>query len=235
MPFLLCDSAKISGIFTFGVSSDTAGVEKRHIMHLTTLYSHTLANISNPVYNKWHETELERWLSDNNVPYPKAADRKDLENLVKNNWQSKVVAPYSDWEPYQLTSYLKQKGIDTRDTTASNKQTLLEQVKGQWYETEEKAEDAWSNVKDWIFDRCVLPRCLVRHTHIFVAGRIRNSSPLRISMVSPCLNLVNATPFFTIFDQTLIPSQRKLVLLPATLATGFMRPGQNLVSHLDEI
>ena len=44
-------------------------------------------------YNKWHETELERWLSDHDVPYPKAADRKDLENLVKDNWQVNVVDP----------------------------------------------------------------------------------------------------------------------------------------------
>lgn len=106
---------------------------------------------SKAVYNKWHETELERWLSDHNVPYPKPADRKDLENLVKNNWQSKVAAPYSDWDTSQLTSYLRQKGIDT-NVAAPNKQSLLDQVRGHWYETEEKAEDAWNNVKEWIFD-----------------------------------------------------------------------------------
>ena len=44
-------------------------------------------------YNKWHETELERWLSDHDVPYPTPADRKDLENLVKSNWQAKIVDP----------------------------------------------------------------------------------------------------------------------------------------------
>jgi hypothetical protein len=48
-----------------------------------------------PAYNKWHETELERWLSDHDIPYPTPADRKDLENLVKANWQSKVVNPVS--------------------------------------------------------------------------------------------------------------------------------------------
>jgi hypothetical protein len=47
-------------------------------------------------YNKWHETELERWLSDNDVPYPSPADRKDLESLVKDNWQAKVVTPLTD-------------------------------------------------------------------------------------------------------------------------------------------
>lgn len=47
------------------------------------------------VYNKWHETELERWLSDHDIPYPSPADRKDLENRVKDNWQAKVVDPVS--------------------------------------------------------------------------------------------------------------------------------------------
>ena len=44
-------------------------------------------------YNKWHETELERWLSDHDIPYPTPADRKDLENLVKTNWGEKVQQP----------------------------------------------------------------------------------------------------------------------------------------------
>jgi hypothetical protein len=107
---------------------------------------------SKSVYNKWHETELERWLSDNNVPYPTPADRKDLENLVKDNWQSKVASPYNDWDTTQLSSYLKQKGVETKDTAAENKDSLISQVKNTWYETEDKAEDAWTSVKDWIFD-----------------------------------------------------------------------------------
>ena len=105
------------------------------------------------VYNKWHETELERWLSDHNVPYPTPADRKDLENLVKDNWQSKVAQPYNDWDSAQLSSYLKQKGVETKDSAAANKDGLVAQVKNYWYETEDKADDAWASVKDWIFDR----------------------------------------------------------------------------------
>lgn len=107
------------------------------------------------VYNKWHETELERWLSDNNIPYPTPADRKDLENLVKSNWQSKVASPYNDWDSKQLSAYLKQRGVETKDTAAENKDSLIAQVKNYWYETEEKAEDAWASVKDWIFDTYV--------------------------------------------------------------------------------
>lgn len=66
------------------------------------------------VYNKWHETELERWLSDHgmdvqlisllfivyesdtfsiDIPYPSPADRRDLENLVKSNWEARVQKP----------------------------------------------------------------------------------------------------------------------------------------------
>jgi hypothetical protein len=81
------------------------------------------------------------------------ADRKDLENLVKDNWQSKVAQPYNDWDTAQLSSYLKQKGVDTKDTAAANADSLVSQVKNYWYETEDKADDAWTSVKDWIFDR----------------------------------------------------------------------------------
>ena len=111
------------------------------------------ANAHTAAYNKWHETELERWLSDNNVPYPTPADRKDLESLVKTNWQSKIATPYNDWDSKQLSSYLKQKGVETKEVAADNTEGLLAQVKNYWYETEDVAENAWLNVKDWIFDR----------------------------------------------------------------------------------
>lgn len=92
-------------------------------------------------------------MSDHNVPYPTPADRKDLENLVKDNWQSKVAQPYNDWDSAQLTSYLAQKGVETKDSAAANKDGLVAQVKNYWYETEDKADEAWTSVKDWIFDR----------------------------------------------------------------------------------
>ncbi|KAI9682475.1 MAG: hypothetical protein M1829_000267 [Trizodia sp. TS-e1964] len=103
-------------------------------------------------YNKWHETELERWLSDNNIPYPTPADRKDLENLIKQNWQSKVASPYADWDTAQLNAYLQSKGKQVQESAQGSKESLVTQVKGLWYETEEQADAAWSNVKDWIFD-----------------------------------------------------------------------------------
>lgn len=107
---------------------------------------------SKAVYNKWHETELERWLSDNGIPYPSAADRKDLEKIVSENWKSKVAEPYLDWDPKQLNAYLNQRRLEAASETTDTKESLLNRVKSNWYESEEKAEDAWSSIKDWIFD-----------------------------------------------------------------------------------
>ncbi|KAK4175998.1 hypothetical protein QBC36DRAFT_15709 [Triangularia setosa] len=107
---------------------------------------------SNAAYNKWHETELERWLSDHDVSYPTPADRKDLEKLVQKNWDSHVVTPYNSWDAAQLSSYLKQKGIETKDSAQVNRDSLVNQVKSYWYESEDKAQSAWTNVKDWILD-----------------------------------------------------------------------------------
>lgn len=105
-----------------------------------------------PAYNKWHQTELERWLSDHDIPYPKKADRAELEKLIKDNWNSKVVSPYSNWDTTQLQAYLKAKGDETADNAEASKDSLVEKVKVYWTETEEKAEEAYTSVKDWIFD-----------------------------------------------------------------------------------
>ena len=105
------------------------------------------------MYNKWHETELERWLSDHNIPYPTPGDRKELENAIKANWNSKVGQPYNDWSVPQLQTYLKQKGADTKSASASNKDGLVKQVKGYWTESADSASNAYGSVKDWIFDR----------------------------------------------------------------------------------
>lgn len=103
-------------------------------------------------YNKWHETELERWLSDHNIPYKKSTERKDLEQLVQDNWQTKVVDSYRDWPEPQLQSYLSDAGHELDMKQKDNKNWLLEKVKGSWHETEKTAETAYGSVKDWIFD-----------------------------------------------------------------------------------
>ncbi|KAI3396599.1 hypothetical protein diail_11851 [Diaporthe ilicicola] len=107
---------------------------------------------SKAAYNKWHETELERWLSDHDVPYPTPSDRKDLEKLIQSNWDAYAVSPYKSWDTDKLTGYLQQKGVDVQDAAKSNKDSLVAQVGASWYETEDKAQNAYSNVKDWILD-----------------------------------------------------------------------------------
>ncbi|KAK8070046.1 hypothetical protein PG994_006662 [Apiospora phragmitis] len=109
-------------------------------------------SIVNIAYNKWHETELERWLSDHDVPYPTPSDRKDLENLIQKNWDTYAVSPYKEWDTDKLTGYLKQKGIQVKEGAENNRDALASQVAGSWYETEDKAQTAWSSVKDWILD-----------------------------------------------------------------------------------
>ncbi|KAJ0163970.1 Meiotic sister chromatid recombination protein 1 [Colletotrichum tanaceti] len=107
---------------------------------------------SKAAYNKWHETELERWLSDHDVPYPTPADRKDLEKLIESKWNDVVVAPYNLWDTDRLQTYLKAKGLQTEGAAKANKESLLSQVQGTWYETGDQAQNAYLNVKDWILD-----------------------------------------------------------------------------------
>ncbi|KAK4570274.1 hypothetical protein LTR86_002354 [Recurvomyces mirabilis] len=107
---------------------------------------------SNAVYNKWHETELERWLSDHNVPYPTPADRKDLQDLVNKNWESNVVKPYNSWDTNQLNNYIKSQGHEVKKGTEKNKDTLINQVSGFWKGTADNTNTAYGSVQGWIFD-----------------------------------------------------------------------------------
>ena len=120
------------------------------VNHLPSRVMYSL--IRRQVYNSWHETELERWLEDHNVPFPTPADRKDLENLVKKNWDNKVVKPYNSWETPQLQSYLKTKGVEAQKSAVSNKDALVAQVKSSWTDSADTVSDSYSNVRDWVFD-----------------------------------------------------------------------------------
>lgn len=124
-------------------------------------------------YNKWHETELERWLSDHNVPYPTPADRKELEKLVQKNWNSYVVTPYKDWDADKLNEYLKLKGVETKDAAAASKDSLISQVQGVWYESEDKAQTAWSSVKDWILDTWTESQLKAFCDHHGIPGKLK--------------------------------------------------------------
>lgn len=103
-------------------------------------------------YNKWHETELERWLSDHDIEYPKPADRKELEKIVQDNWHSRVVDSFHHWGAPQLKTYLGYKGNELDETKSNDRNWLVQQVKIGWHETEKTAENAFETVKEWIFD-----------------------------------------------------------------------------------
>jgi hypothetical protein len=121
---------------------------------VVTLAASATANswFGSTVYDKWHETELERWLSDNNIPHPSPSDRKSLQSTVKANWNDKVINPYTSWDAQTLTKYLSLKGQQAKAGTEQDTKSLVEQVKGYWTETEDSANQAYGSVKDWIFD-----------------------------------------------------------------------------------
>ncbi|KAL7779867.1 hypothetical protein CFE70_009884 [Pyrenophora teres f. teres 0-1] len=121
---------------------------------VVTLAASATANswFGGAVYDKWHETELERWLSDHGVPHPSPSDRKNLQSTVKANWNDKVVSPYTSWDVPTLTNYLSLKGQQAKKGTEKDAKSLAEQVKVYWTETEDSANQAYGSVKDWIFD-----------------------------------------------------------------------------------
>lgn len=92
-------------------------------------------------------------MSDHNVPYPAASDRKDLQDLVKSHWEDKVVAPYNSWDVNQLSSYLSSKGYEAKKGTEKTKDSLLSQMSSYWHETGDQANSQFEDVKAWIFDR----------------------------------------------------------------------------------
>ena len=104
------------------------------------------------VYDRWHETELERWLSDHSIPHPSPSDRKNLHKTVADNWNDKIVNPYTSWDAKSLSNYLTARGQQAKKGTENDAKSLAEQVKSYWYETEDSANQAYGSVKDWIFD-----------------------------------------------------------------------------------
>lgn len=108
-------------------------------------------------YNNMHKTELERWLSDHDIPYPSPADRKDLEKIVKDNWSAKVSTPYTDWDIGRLQQYLKDRGYEATDSAAETKEGLLSRVKANWHESEDQTHEKYASVKDYIFSTFVTP------------------------------------------------------------------------------
>ncbi|ODA83906.1 hypothetical protein RJ55_02423 [Drechmeria coniospora] len=110
------------------------------------------------VFNKWHETELERWLSDHGVPFPTPADRKDLVDFVEKSWNDVVVEPYRSWDAAQLASFLGAKTKDAGTDAEGTAESLMGNVKARWDETEAAGLGWATSAKDWILDTCLLER-----------------------------------------------------------------------------
>ncbi|KYK58448.1 hypothetical protein DCS_05464 [Drechmeria coniospora] len=104
------------------------------------------------VFNKWHETELERWLSDHGVPFPTPADRKDLVDFVEKSWNDVVVEPYRSWDAAQLASFLGAKTKDAGTDAEGTAESLMGNVKARWDETEAAGLGWATSAKDWILD-----------------------------------------------------------------------------------
>lgn len=104
--------------------------------------------VGKAIYNKWHETELDRWLNDYNIPHASPADRADLEKAVKEHWNSKFVAPYEEWDAQRLNNFLSSRGEKAKIEGQKNKQALVNQIKQIWLSGAESATDT----KEWIFD-----------------------------------------------------------------------------------
>jgi hypothetical protein len=76
---------------------------------------------------------------------------------VKDNWDAYIATPYNSWDTNRLQSYLTSRGQDVKKRGEQNKENLVSQVQATWHETGDQATDAYSNVKDWIFDTYALP------------------------------------------------------------------------------
>ncbi|OJJ00411.1 hypothetical protein ASPVEDRAFT_39875 [Aspergillus versicolor CBS 583.65] len=125
---------------------------------------------SKAVYNKWHETELERWLSDHGIPYPSPADRKNLENAVKTNWDLKVQKPlgqlsdhagdhwentkewvFDTWTDSQLKSFLDRHGIPSPQPR--RRDTLLKTARENYESVARKLDEAAHYPGNWLYDQ----------------------------------------------------------------------------------
>ncbi|KAJ5891981.1 uncharacterized protein N7473_008209 [Penicillium subrubescens] len=124
---------------------------------------------SKAVYNKWHETELERWLSDHDIPYPTPADRRDLENLVKSNWENRVQKPlgnaadrvtdefheakewvFDTWSDSQLKAFLDRHGIPAPQPRKHD--LLLKTARENYESIAKKAGETAAYPGNWLYE-----------------------------------------------------------------------------------
>ncbi|KAL4928386.1 double-strand break repair enhancer MSC1 [Aspergillus undulatus] len=122
------------------------------------------------VYNKWHETELERWLSDHDIPFPSPADRKNLENAVKTNWDVKVQKPlgqlsdkagdrwedtrewiFDTWSESHLKAFLDRHGVPAPQPR--HRDTLLKTARENYESVAQKLGEAAHYPGNWLYEQ----------------------------------------------------------------------------------
>ncbi|KAB8272125.1 hypothetical protein BDV30DRAFT_134910 [Aspergillus minisclerotigenes] len=125
---------------------------------------------SKAVYDKWHETELERWLSDHDIPYPSPADRKDLESAVKVNWNSKVQKPlgqaadqatdqwhhakdwiFDTWSDSHLKAFLDRHGVPAPQPR--KRDVLLKTARENYEAIAKRLGEAASYPGNWVYEQ----------------------------------------------------------------------------------
>lgn len=125
---------------------------------------------SRAVYNGWHETELERWLSDHDIPYPSPADRRDLENLVKTNWDSRVQKPlgqvsdnaanqwnhakewiFDSWSDSQIKAFLDRHGVPAPQPR--KRDVLIKTARENYENIAKKLGEATSYPGNWVYSQ----------------------------------------------------------------------------------
>ncbi|KAL3469829.1 hypothetical protein BJX99DRAFT_240590 [Aspergillus californicus] len=147
-------------------------------LHLATWLVCTLATadavgastwFSKAIYNKWHETELERWLSDHDIPYPTPADRKNLENAVKTNWDIRVQKPlgqlsentnerwentrewiFDTWSDSQLKAFLDRHGISAPQPR--RRDVLLKTARENYETVAQRLGEAAHYPGNWLYE-----------------------------------------------------------------------------------
>jgi len=106
------------------------------------------------VYNKWHQTELERWLQDHNIPYPAAADRRDLQNLVQQHWNDFTTMDFfQNWSDNRLSNFLKAKAGYEPNQDTLDREGLVQKLQGLWSDGWDRLPTGkWEDAKSWVFD-----------------------------------------------------------------------------------
>lgn len=103
----------------------------------------------------------------------------------------------------------------------------MSQVKNSWYETEDKAQDAWTSIKDWIFDSWTESQLKAFCDHHNIPGKKSwQFQPLNTSYLQRQFpNLASVTRSSRRCARATIPWLRRLARQLLILETGCTRHG----------